>query len=281
MRLRFSKRDKVILGGGALLTALLIVFAQFLFLSPAKSALASKQQELTNEQNLLDIVSKKKTETETVTSEDTRDLQMKVPVNPLEDQFILDLEKAETISNSLIKSMSFSQDTDATAANNQAPAGTPNNGQNPAASQNTTTASSATQNGTNANPTNTTTSNQAATNQPSANQQQADAPPAGMKKMTVSLSVQSPNYEDFEKFVGTLESLKRIVVVESINYSGTPEVTSLGQDSQPFTYSLTVSAYYMPGLTDLQAQLPKIDAPAPANKENPLSTFADIPTLPK
>jgi type IV pilus assembly protein PilO len=31
----------------------------------------------------------------------------------------------------------------------------------------------------------------------------------------------------------------------------------------------------MPGLADLQAQLPKIDAPAPAKKENPLSTFAD------
>ena len=42
----------------------------------------------------------------------------------------------------------------------------------------------------------------------------------GLKKLTISLSVESPTYEDLEKFIRTLESLNRIVVVESINYTG-------------------------------------------------------------
>lgn len=100
----------------------------------------------------------------------------------------------------------------------------------------------------------------------------------GLKKLTISLSVESPTYEDLEKFISTLESLNRIVVVESINYSGGKEITSL--DIEPadkkLSYSLSVSAYYLPTLNDLIAELPKIDAPAPANKKNPLSTFTDV-----
>ncbi|WP_141650897.1 hypothetical protein [Neobacillus massiliamazoniensis] len=89
------------------------------------------------------------------------------------------------------------------------------------------------------------------------------------------MSIESPNYAKFEKFIGTLESLKRIVVVESISYTGGQEITSLAQSTQPLSYNLTVSAFYMPILADLTAQLPKIDAPAPANKQNPLSQFPD------
>jgi len=95
-----------------------------------------------------------------------------------------------------------------------------------------------------------------------------------MKKLTVSLSVESPSYEKLEKFIATLESLKRIIVVESISYSGGQEITSLDQEDQPLTYSLTISAFYMPSLTDLAAELPKIDAPKPAGKDNPLSQFS-------
>jgi type IV pilus assembly protein PilO len=99
-----------------------------------------------------------------------------------------------------------------------------------------------------------------------------------MKKLTVNLSVESASYEDFEKFISTLESLKRIVVVESINYTGGPEITSLTDNINPLSYSLTISAFYMPTLADLQAQLPKIDTPAPAGKQNPLSQFSATTT---
>ncbi|OIK16970.1 hypothetical protein BIV60_01450 [Bacillus sp. MUM 116] len=256
MTLSFLKKRKFMVLIGILLLVLLIVFAQFNLLSPLKSDLTMNQQQLQNEQKLLEIASQKTQEAAAGVAEDTRELQKKIPVKPLQDQLILDLEKAETISNSEIKSYGFSKDADVSTGMDQANAG------NASTTQITTP---------NSNGTNSAQANQVT----STNQQTALAVPSGMKKLTVSLSVESPSYKDFEKFVQTLESLERIVVVETINYSGGQEITSLDQENQPLTFSLTVSAFYMPGLANLASQVPKIDAPAPAHKDNPLSTFAD------
>lgn len=246
MKLRFPKKQRLIIGIVTLLVVLFIVYAQFFKLSPLKSDLANKQQSLESEQKLLEIVSQK-------TTEDTRELQKKLPVKPLQEQLILDLEKAENLSKSKINSMGFSKDADVNTTADQATAENANG-------QQATT--------------NQTDTNQATANQDTAAQQTASAQIAGLKKLTVSLSVESPTYEDLEKFIDTLESLNRIVVVESISYSGGQEITSLDQEDEPLSYSLTISAFYMPSLTDLAAELPKIDAPAPAGKDNPLSQFS-------
>ncbi|WP_413308478.1 hypothetical protein AA0X95_10085 [Bacillus sp. 1P10SD] len=246
MKLHFSKRDKLIVAVGALLLVLLIVYAQFFSLTPLKSDLRIKQQELESEQKLLDIVSHKKAASTKTTTVDTKELQKKLPVGPLQEQFILDLEKAENVSNSQITSMGFSKDADVAVTSDQT------------AAQTTTTNTAQT---TTADP------NAAQTQQP------VTPVPAGLKKMTVQLSVESQKYEDLEKFIETLESLQRLVVVEAITYSGGQEITSLNQEDAPISYSLTVSAFYMPTLADLAAEQPTIDAPAPAGKDNPLSQF--------
>ncbi|MBI0576508.1 type 4a pilus biogenesis protein PilO [Neobacillus cucumis] len=260
MKLSFLKKRKFLALIGILLLVLLIVIAQFSLLTPLKSDLTMKQQQLQSEQKLLDIASQKTEEAAANVADDTRELQKKIPVKPLQDQFILDLEKAETVSNSEIKSYGFSKDADVSTGTDQA-----NTGNTTAGNTNSTQSTTASASGT----------DQAAANQNTSTQQAAPAVPSGMKKLTVSLSVESPSYEDFEKFIQTLESLKRIVVVETINYSGGQEITSLTEDEKPLTFSLTVSTYYMPGLADLASQVPKLDAPAPAHKDNPLSTFAD------
>src|SRR4051812_38926590 len=112
MKLRLSKIDKIIMGAGVLLIMIVIVYSQFFSLSPLKSDLSIKEQSLETEQKLLDTITQKNTETANTESEDTSELQKKVPVEPLQEQFILDLEKAENVSNSEIKSMSFSKDAD-------------------------------------------------------------------------------------------------------------------------------------------------------------------------
>jgi type IV pilus assembly protein PilO len=248
MKLRFSKKQSLIIGIVTLLIVLFLVYAQFFKLSPLKLDLANKQQSLESEQKLLEIDSQKKAEDTKKTTEDTRELQKKLPVKPLQEQLILDLEKAENLSKSKINSMGFSKDADVNTTADQATAENANGQQ--------------------------ATTNQTDTNQATAAQQTASAQIAGLKKLTVSLSVESPSYEDLERFIDTLESLNRIVVVESISYSGGQEITSLDQEDEPLSYSLTISAFYMPSLTDLAAELPKIDAPAPAGKDNPLSQFS-------
>jgi type IV pilus assembly protein PilO len=250
MKLSFSKKHKLILLVGILLIVLLVVFAQFFKLSPLKSDLESKEHTLATEQKLLESITQNKLDETKKVTEDTRELQKKVPVSPLQEQFILDLEKAENVSNSKISTMSFSKDVDV-PMETEAPV--------------TET-------------TETTEVPEVETVQEASAEQAAPAPSTGLKKLSVNLSASSPAYEDIEKFIATLESLKRIVVVESINYSGGEEITTLDpeKEKEPISYTLTVSAYYLPGLEDLIAELPKIDAPAPANKKNPLNAFSDV-----
>jgi len=243
MKLRFSKKEKMIVSAVLLLLVVVVAYAQFGLLYPLKSELKLKEQQLATEQKLLDImIEKKSNNPEKVTTKETSDIQMKIPVKPRQEQFILDIEKAETISNSQILSMSFIKDAEAiveTVAENPPPA------ESDSANQDTT-------------------------------EPNVESPSiTGLKKLSASLSVKSPSYEELEKFIETLESLKRIVVVEAINYTGGEEITSLDQEISEISYTLTISAYYLPELEDLIAELPKIDAPAPANKDNPLSTFAD------
>nr|WP_263325557.1 pilus assembly protein PilO [Neobacillus sp. Marseille-Q6967] len=257
MKLTLSKKQKLIILIGTLSLVLLIVIGQFLLLSPLKSDLESKEQTLATEQKLLETIGQNKDDETKKVTEDTRELQKKVPVKPLQEQFILDLEKAENVSKSKILTMGFTKDTDVTVETAQTGAEGTAAAENAENNTETTAATGDT-----------------ATQDPVA-QQQAASPSTGLKKLSVSLSVESPSYEDIEKFIGTLESLNRIVVVESVNYSGGEEITTLEQEKKPLTYSLTVSAYYLPTLNDLIAELPKIDAPAPANKKNPLSTTPD------
>jgi type IV pilus assembly protein PilO len=247
MKLRLSKNEKLTLLIGTLLVVLLIFIGQFLLLKPLNSDLKVKEQSLKTEQQVLETITQKRMDDTAKVVENTRELQKRVPVTPLQEQIILDLERAENVSNSHISSIGFSVGTDVAMTGGETQEG--------AAETQEATSEDA----------------DAATQQPVA--------PAvsGVKKITMSLSVDSPNYEQLEKFISTLESLNRIVVVENISYSGGQEVTSLSQgtENEKLTYSLSISAYYLPTLEDLLADLPKIDAPAPANKKNPLSSFAD------
>ncbi|MEH7249908.1 hypothetical protein V7114_24385 [Neobacillus niacini] len=255
---RLSKLDKIILLAGFLLIVLVIVYGQFIKLTPLKSDVSTKEQSLNTEQKLLELVTQKKVDGTTKVVEGTRDLQKKVPVKPSLEQFILDLEKAEIVSNSIISSMSFTKDADVTLAT-ETPA------ENATGDQAGTTGQ-----GTETPPVQSGEAAAAANGQPT-----AEPVSTGLKKLTVSLNVESPTYEDFERFVETLENLDRIVVVESISYYGSEEITTLDQGLEKLSFLITVSAYYLPTLEDLVAELPKIDAPAPANKKNPLSSFSD------
>lgn len=273
MKLFFSTKEKVLFVSVVVVLILYLALLQFYFLSPLKSDLQSKQQMLSSEQKVLETMQKKSGNDETADA-NTTELQKEVPVKPLQDQFILDLQQAEAVSNSLIKSMSFTEGGQATTASTQ-----------PAAAS--TTTSGQTNNGTTGQSTatgSTTTSQQqtaatasSTTVQPNTNTAKTAGAPA-VSKLTVQLSIQSQRYQDLEKFINTLEGLKRITVVEAINYTGNKEITSLTQDNKPLDYTLTISAYYLPGLTDLDKQLPKVNYPEPANKDNPLSQFANTQT---
>jgi type IV pilus assembly protein PilO len=249
VKLRFSKGNKLSL----ILVFLIIVFGsistQFFIINPLKSDLKIKSKTLETEQNLLNSIGNNEIENSKDRKVNTKELQKKLPVNPLQDQFILDLEQAETVSNSQIKSMDFSNQEQQETQNDQI-----NNLVGNTVQQNSETTNEIEKQNSNNNL------------------------PSGVKKLTVKLTIESSGYEEFEQFIDSLEKLKRIIVVEAIEYSDGKEQISLDKMDKPFSYNLTVSTFYMPELKDLKGQGPKTMTPNPAKKQNPLSQFPDVLT---
>jgi type IV pilus assembly protein PilO len=249
VKIRFSKGNKLSLILVFLIFVLGSISTQFFIINPLKSDLKIKSKTLETEQNLLNAIKNTENENSKDRKVNTKELQKKLPVNPLQDQFILDLEQVETVSNSQIKSMDFSNQEQQETQSDQI-----NNGVGNTVQQNSETTNE--------------TEKQNLNNQL----------PSGVKKLTVKLTVESPGYEEFEQFIDSLEKLKRIIVVEAIEYSDGTEQISLEKMDKPFSYDLTVSTFYMPELKDLKGQGPKTETPNPAEKQNPLSQFPDVLT---
>lgn len=255
MTLRFSKKEIMILVASFLVMALFILGGYFLYLQPKKEDISNKETQLKSEKQLLAALQSKVAGTSTPSAESVAVLQKKVPVKQQLEQLILDLEKAEVISGSFISNMSFAE-ADVVAEVQE----------DPAAQQQTTQQS-------------TEQTQQTEANKTTEEEQKKPAIPLpeGIKKLTVTLSVESPSYYELIKFIETLESLNRLLVVESVSFSGGNELTSLEAELEPLAYSLTFSAFYMPTLEDLQNQLPELDTPAPSNKTNPFSSAPELP----
>jgi type IV pilus assembly protein PilO len=247
MTVRFSKRQIVIL------LLLFVVFGAifaglyFYLLYPRYQQIEQLTNTVMNEKKILEAIKADAAKQREGLPESVVALQKKIPVKPLTEQLLLDLQKAEVVSNSLISSISFSE------------------GENAAAGEEET---NATTGKTEINATKEKTETNAA---PAPVQSPADALPDGLKKVTVQLTVHSPTYYQLERFLQTLENLERIVSVEKLSFAGNPELISVDTEVNPLTYSLTVSAFYYPKLADLQKLLPQLDVPPPSEKDNPLT----------
>lgn len=94
---------------GVILLALVFTGLYFFLLYPLQGEIALKETELANDERLLATMQEKSVGANSISFESTTELQKKLPVKPLTDQFVRDLEKAEIVSNSEIQSMTFSE----------------------------------------------------------------------------------------------------------------------------------------------------------------------------
>lgn len=259
MNLHFKKKS-IIATVGVILIGGLFAGEYFVFLQPLKNEVKSVKTQLETEEKLYDVMAQRFTDSSNKVVEQTSALQRMLPVQPFLEQFILDLEKAEVISNSLITTMSFSDaelSVDETAQENlsaeeqinaDADANYEVNGKE------VSSGDKAAEQG----------QNQAET------QTAAPAIPEGMKRITVNLSVKSSNYFDMLTFLKTIENLERITKIDSLSFSGGEEVKSVDAKLEGLTYSVVLSTFYYPKLEELKDQLPAFETPPPSNKENPL-----------
>lgn len=250
MSLRLEKKHIIILVIAALIAVLLYFGAYFLYLNPLKNSLSLKESQLKSEQQLSAAL---ETHLASVNESDfgsTAEIQKLLPVDPMIEQLVLDLEKAEVVSNSYITSIEFTDsEQDELAAQTEV---------------NLVGGSS----------------EAVQSEEPEDSEIYTDAEqtaelsmPDGLAKTSATIVVKADNYLDLEKFIETLESLKRIVMVDSISFTGPKEMVSLLDEEEQIEMSLAINTFYLPGLVDLKEYNPKVETPEPANKRNPFPSF--------
>ncbi|WP_053364229.1 hypothetical protein [Bacillus sp. FJAT-27251] len=263
MSLKLEKKELMILLSAVILVGLMFLGGYYLYLSPKKNELGNKEVQLKTEEDLLAAIQTKVAGVSAPSAESVAELQKKVPVKQQLEQLILDLNKAEVVSDSFITSMGFSEG-EVTPRTDENAEGAAEGGE-PAAESEAATETAAGAEGT-----------EGAEAAGDAEQPEPVPLPEGIKKLNVSIAVKSPGYNELMKFLEALESLNRRVVIESVAFSGGAELTSLDTEKEEMSYSLTLAAFYMPKLEDLQDELPELEVPAPGNKVNPFATSADL-----
>lgn len=225
--------------------------AFFFYIKPTQQSLDLKQNELRMNEQLLETIGKNEVNNVKMDYMSVAVLQQKLPVKPLTEQLILEAAKAETISDSFVKNIQVGE-----------AEGLPGlaAGENQAAQQNTE-------------------GQQTEQETQAAGEMPAEAGIPGMKKIMLTLEIESLNYFGLEKFIQTIENSKRIIAVEAIEFTGPDEVRNLAaRESVTIPYKLIVSAYYMPDLLELQQLLPRYNFPGPSSKRDPFTRFEDLET---
>ncbi|ANU11312.1 pilus assembly protein PilO [Planococcus antarcticus DSM 14505] len=91
-----------------------------------------------------------------------------------------------------------------------------------------------------------------------------------LQEVLTTVTIKADDYQEITTFITEVEAMERIMIVEAVDFGSNEEITSADQVGEPIDVNLTFSAYFRPDLIALADTLPKIDAPAPAGKINPL-----------
>ncbi|WP_338451468.1 pilus assembly protein PilO [Niallia oryzisoli] len=279
MNFSSPKKHHWIIVIGILLVAGIIAGGDCLYLQPLNDKLERKQTELDMANQQLTSIENKTAENEEHAAESTRKLQLLVPVKRQLEQLILDIEKAEVISNVMIDEISMNgteadekieveQETNQTEAENQTDAEGTEAGTEEVNQEAADTEGNAETGGGKA-------KEQETTPKEEPLEIVEVALPAGVNRTSITIKGQAENYFDLEKFIDSLQSLKRIVAIDNLSFKGRDEIMNVDQVEEKAEFELAISAYYYPALEDLLNELPPIDAPAAANKKNPLNGFSN------
>ena len=162
-------------------------------------------------------------------------LQKHIPVKRSVEQLMLEIEKAEIISNVQISTIamgSAGSDESIEAAQ-------------PGSNETQTGANSNNENESN------TTETASTTVLDEEKEKQAVVLPSGMKKTPFTINGEAKNYFELEKFLESLQGLQRKITLDKLLFKGLNEVTDNEQQMEKIT-SIFISAFYFPKLEDLR-----------------------------
>ncbi|MGR3765212.1 hypothetical protein [Rossellomorea sp. NS-SX7] len=231
MKVDFTKKQWSLLTSLIVIGLVSLTGIYYLILQPADERLQFKKEELGIQVKLQEAVEAKVNSIEQNETPDSGSLQKKVPVEPLTERMILDLEKAELLSGITIQSIQFEK-TDGALATEES--------------------------------------------------EGTDSAPAGetelpslLKRLQMTMMVESPTYFEMEKFLDEIESLERIVEINGLYFQGEEELKESmeGYSEDTITFEIIASAFYIPELDDLKDGIPVIESPSPSLKKNPFPQF--------
>ncbi len=247
--IKWRKKHTILLGLIIVFSGLIAYFSYLILLQPKTLEIQSLQNQIETENTFIQTLQKSNKGSSEGTLLSAVELQKILPVSPFEEQFLLDLEKAETISNSLITTLAF-QDGETVSVEEE-------DNELIETDEEELDADDEEDGGD--------VNTEAA---------KEEVMPEGLEKLTVDLTVTSPSYYELEEFLRQLENSKRLTQIESVQVEGKPEVIHLleenNEDGQ-FVYNVVVSTFYLPNLEALREQLPPFFTPEPSDKENPFT----------
>lgn len=248
MSILYNKRTLTILLFLLLITISVYVYSAYY--SPLVVEIESTEQKLKAEEKLIEALEVRVNDVPSETRVVTSNLQQRLPVKPMTDKLLLDFEKVELLSNSLITSISFidGEEGEGETAQNQ--------GAETDENENLLEEGWAPP---------------LADEQIRESDMSTETLPAGIRKISAQLTVESPSYAEMEKFLSELENQIRIIEIEQLTFEGPEELTKLRGEEERLTYNVNVTAYYMPELLDLMQDTPKVDTPEPAEKKEPFA----------
>ncbi|AYV67342.1 pilus assembly protein PilO [Niallia circulans] len=226
--------------------ALGAIYSYYFYLMPLNNELAMKKTELQMTEQQADILESKLKSTGSETSTNTIELQKKVPVKRLLEQALLEIEKAEIISDSNILEISVNgSDVDENVTDGEV-----------------------------------STADEAIDDANKQENRETDEKknteeiilPSGIHQTTINMIGEAATYFELEKFLEKIQSSQRIMTVDSLNITGPKEIIAVEESDQQIDFELTVSVYYYPTLTDLMEDLPQLDPPKVSERKNPFDT---------
>ncbi|WP_046173965.1 hypothetical protein [Domibacillus indicus] len=248
---------------------LTLVYCYFAFYRTEAAKLETVEQQKQAEEELIAVLEANSGEAagqQSVIA--TGSLQNKVPIKPMSDKLMLDFEKAELLSDSLITAIVFTEGEEETLPASDE---TANADESTAADEETASEEEQENESEAENVTDGEEAEMDIQEQPLTE----ETLPAGIRKIRAQLTIESPGFAEMNAFIDSIENQLRMIRVEQLQFTGPEEAEKIEGVTEPVTYNLTVAAYYMPELTDLLEDTPEIDAPDPANKQDPFAVVEE------
>lgn len=240
----------------------------FLLLQPEREILEQKESDLHMFREELTIVEQKSQQIEEQTVVGSMELQKQVPVKPLLEQLLLDIEKAELLSDSTVLDLKVG------STDEEVEFPVDEEADNETESEEADDVEEQPGEEVNENEEENEEENENENEEETTTGQQIEFLPKGMKTIKVNILAEANSYFEIEKFIDVLQSLQRIVRIDEVKFTGQEEITSVDDEISSIPFEIILTAFYYPNLADLQDELPKLDRPDPANKKNPFNSFS-------